>query len=88
MPEEQILPLRLLVSEPSEAREEWDQARIIDENLMEKLRRNDSHALDAPFRRYARLVMAIPFRTLRDHGEAEDTVRENVFVPLPKSGSI
>jgi RNA polymerase sigma-70 factor (ECF subfamily) len=47
-----------------------------DEELMERLCVRDSKALDALFRRYARLVMNIAFRTLRDHGEAEDTVQE------------
>jgi RNA polymerase sigma-70 factor (ECF subfamily) len=47
-----------------------------DEELMERLRERDSKALDTLFGRYARLVMSIAYRTLRDHGEAEDTVQE------------
>lgn len=47
-----------------------------DEELMARLCARDPRALDALFRRYARLVMSIAFRTLGDHGEAEDLVQE------------
>lgn len=47
-----------------------------DEELMAMLQARDPRALDTLFRRYARLVMRIAFRTLGDHAEAEDTVQE------------
>lgn len=47
-----------------------------DEELMARLCARDPRALDALFRRYARLVMSIACRTLGDHGEAEDLVQE------------
>lgn len=76
MPEERILHLPLLVRKASEGHEGRRERLPSDEDLMERLRFQDSHALDTLFRRYARLVMGIAFRTLRDHGEAEDTVQE------------
>jgi RNA polymerase sigma-70 factor, ECF subfamily len=63
----------LAVSEAPEVRLECSPS---DEELMERLRERDSEALDTLFNRYARLVMRIAFRTLRDHGEAEDAVQE------------
>jgi RNA polymerase sigma-70 factor, ECF subfamily len=76
MPEERMLHLPLLVRESSEARDERQERLPSDEDLMERLRAQDSNALDSLFRRYARLVMSIAFRALRDHGEAEDAVQE------------
>jgi RNA polymerase sigma-70 factor, ECF subfamily len=75
-PEERILPLPLLAREASEERHVRQERQPSDEDLMEGLRAQDSQALDALFRRYARLVMGIAFRTLRDHGEAEDSVQD------------
>lgn len=71
-----MLHLPLLVREASEGRDGRQERFPSDEDLMEKVREQDPHALDALFRRYARLVMGIAYRTLRDHGEAEDTVQE------------
>src|SRR5258708_6739695 len=76
MPEERMLHLPLLVRESSEGRDERQERLPSDEDLMERLRAQDSNALDSLFRRYARLVMSIAFRALRDHGEAEDAVQE------------
>jgi RNA polymerase sigma-70 factor (ECF subfamily) len=47
-----------------------------DEELLARLRTRDPRALDTLFRRYARLVMRVAFRTLRDRGEAEDAVQD------------
>lgn len=56
-----------------------------DEELMAGLQARDPRALDALFRRYARLVMSIALRTLRDHGEAEDTVQETFLYVYRKA---
>ena len=56
-----------------------------DEDLMEGVRTKDCSALDALFRRYARLVMAVAFRTLRDQGEAEDVVQETFLYLYEKA---
>jgi RNA polymerase sigma-70 factor (ECF subfamily) len=56
-----------------------------DEELMDRLRVRDPEALDTLFRRYARLVMGIAFRTLRDYGEAEDAVQETFLYIFRKA---
>jgi RNA polymerase sigma-70 factor (ECF subfamily) len=56
-----------------------------DEELMTRLQARDPRALDAIFRRYARLVMSIAFRTLHDRGEAEDTVQETFLYVYRKA---
>jgi RNA polymerase sigma-70 factor, ECF subfamily len=71
-----MLPLPLLAREASDGRHASHERQASDEELMERLRAQDSEALDHLFRRYGRLVMGIAFRTLRDHGEAEDTVQD------------
>ncbi|MDX6458359.1 MAG: polymerase sigma-70 factor, subfamily [Acidobacteriaceae bacterium] len=71
-----MLPLPLLAREASDGRHASHERQASDEELMERLRAHDSEALDHLFRRYGRLVMGIAFRTLRDHGEAEDTVQD------------
>jgi RNA polymerase sigma-70 factor, ECF subfamily len=73
---ERMLPLPLLAREASDGRHASHERQASDEELMERLRAQDSEALDHLFRRYGRLVMGIAFRTLRDHGEAEDTVQD------------
>jgi len=85
MPEERILHLPLLVREASEGRDGRHVRSPTDEDLMERLRFQDSHALEALFRRYARLVMGIAFRALRDRGEAEDTVQETFLYLFQKA---
>src|ERR1700694_1924020 len=74
--EEQMLPLPFLAHDASAGRDARHSFLPSDEDLMLRLRVQDSEALDALFRRYARLVMSIALRTLRDHGEAEDIVQE------------
>jgi RNA polymerase sigma-70 factor (ECF subfamily) len=71
-----MLPLPLLAREASDGRHASHEREASDEELMERLCAQDSEALDHLFRRYGRLVMGIAFRTLRDHGEAEDTVQD------------
>ena len=73
---ERMLSLPLLAREASDGRDASHERQASDEELMERLRAQDSEALDHLFRRYGRLVMGIAFRTLRDHGEAEDTVQD------------
>jgi RNA polymerase sigma-70 factor (ECF subfamily) len=85
MPEERILHLPLLAREASEGHEERHERSPSDEGLMERLRFQDSYALDALFRRYSRLVMGIAFRALRDRGEAEDTVQETFLYLFQKA---
>ena len=76
MPEPRILPIPFLAREAPQRLGEGYEIQPSDEDLMERLQVKDSAALDVLFRRYARLVMGIALRTLRDHGEAEDTVQE------------
>jgi RNA polymerase sigma-70 factor, ECF subfamily len=73
---ERMLPLPLWAREASDGRHARHERQASDEELMERLRAQDSEALDHLFRRYGRLVMGIAFRILRDHGEAEDTVQD------------
>jgi len=56
-------------------------ARVSDEELLALVKSGDGHALAALFDRYARLVLAIGFRTLKDHAEAEDLVQD-VFLHI------
>jgi RNA polymerase sigma-70 factor (ECF subfamily) len=84
-PEERLLPLPFLAREASQRRHHSEERHFSDEDLMERLRTKDSAALDLLFRRYARLVMSIAFRTLRDHGEAEDTVQETFLYLYQKA---
>jgi RNA polymerase sigma-70 factor (ECF subfamily) len=71
-----MLPLPLWAREATDGRHARHERQASDEELMQRLRAQDSEALDHLFRRYGRLVMGIAFRTLRDHGEAEDTVQD------------
>ena len=50
-----------------------------DEELMARLRANDSTALDLLFHRYSRLVLHIAVRILHDYGEGEEVVQETFF---------
>jgi RNA polymerase sigma-70 factor, ECF subfamily len=54
-------------------------ARHSDEQLLALLQSGDEQALASLFDRYARLVLTIGFRILRDYAEAEDLLQE-VFV--------
>lgn len=47
-----------------------------DDEIMARLRANDSDALAIIFDRYSRLVLGVAFRILRDRGEAEEVVQE------------
>ena len=58
-----------------------DPARISDEVLLSFLQAGDLEALSVLFSRYARLVLGIGLRILRDAGEAEDLVQD-VFLRL------
>jgi hypothetical protein len=71
-----MLPLPFLAHDTSVGRDDRHSFQPSDEDLMLRLRLQDSEALDALFHRYARLIMSIALRTLRDHGEAEDIVQE------------
>jgi RNA polymerase sigma-70 factor (ECF subfamily) len=84
-PDERLLPLPFVALEASPRRYQEEEHRLSDEDLMERLRVKDSAALDALFRRHARLVMGIAFRTLRDHAEAEDTVQETFLFLYQKA---
>jgi RNA polymerase sigma-70 factor (ECF subfamily) len=89
-------PARTLMGFPQiaadsvEVRERADQApaqelpvseRTTDEDLMLRLRQGNLEALSHLYRRYARLVMSICLRIVRDPSEAEDLVQD-VFVLL------
>ena len=56
-----------------------------DEELMVRLQASDSTALGLLFDRYARLVLGIALRVLRDYGEAEDVVQEVFFHVFQKA---
>jgi RNA polymerase sigma-70 factor, ECF subfamily len=56
-----------------------------DEDVMIRLQRNDSSALTCLYDRYSPTVLAIAFRILRDHGEAEEVVQEAFFQVFQKS---
>ncbi len=56
-----------------------------DEEVMARLKSNDSAALEILFGRYARLVLAIARGIVRDSGEAEDVVQEAFFYLYKKS---
>jgi RNA polymerase sigma-70 factor, ECF subfamily len=82
-PQQRTLPLLTLAAErgdPHTAAEPYaaDSQRDAEE-LAAKLRSRDPEALDALFGRYWRLVLGIALRTLRDYGEAQDTVQETFF---------
>lgn len=56
-----------------------------DESLLIALRDRDQEALEELFRRYARLVMSIGMRILRDAGEAEEIVQETYLFLYQKA---
>src|SRR6266566_4535297 len=56
-----------------------------DEDAMARLQVQDSNALNLLFDRYARLVLSIALRILRDYGEAEEVVQDVFFYVYRKS---
>jgi len=56
-----------------------------DEEAMAHLQARDSNALNLLFDRYARLVLSIALRILRDYGEAEEVVQDVFFYVYRKS---
>ena len=56
-----------------------------DEELMARVRSDDSTGLEFLFQRYCRLVFTVARGILRDHGEAEDVVQEAFFYLYKKS---
>lgn len=89
-PTERALPVSFLRTERRSGQadnsdeldpQEWDDARLLD---LLKIGRRE--ALAEAFRRYARLVMSIGLRILRDEGEAEEIVHE-VFLFLYERAS-
>jgi RNA polymerase sigma-70 factor, ECF subfamily len=56
-----------------------------DEEALARLKARDSSALNLLFDRYARLVLSIAARILRDYGEAEEIVQEVFFYVYRKS---
>jgi RNA polymerase sigma-70 factor (ECF subfamily) len=57
-----------------------------DEEAMAQLQARDSNALNVLLDRYARLVLSIALRILRDYGEAEEVVQDVFFYVYRKSG--
>ena len=90
-PREHCLFVPALAHDTAASRRESDAPEIreerqpSDEELMARLRTRDPRALDALFRRYARLVMSIALRTLGDHGEAEDALQETFLYVYRKA---
>ena len=66
---------------------ELPRAQPCDEELMARMQISEPEALGIMFDRYARLVMSIALRTLRDRGEAEDMVQE-VFLYLYRKAAL
>lgn len=56
-----------------------------DEDLVLRLRSEDSDALSALFQRYSKLVFGIALRVLRDTGEAEEVVQESFLYMYRKA---
>src|SRR5215475_3350171 len=56
-----------------------------DEQLMLRIQARDPDALDFLFGRYARLVLSIGLRIVKDYGEAEEIVQEVFFYVFQKS---
>ena len=56
-----------------------------DEEAIARLQARDSNALNLLFDRYARLVLSIALRILRDHGEAEEVVQDVFFYVYQKA---
>lgn len=59
--------------------------RLSDKELMARLQRKDSDALELLFDRYSRLVFGIALHILDDYGEAEEIVQEAFFCLYQKS---
>ena len=58
-----------------------------DEDAIARLQTQDSSALNCLFDRYARLVLSIALRILRDYGEAEEIVQD-VFLYLYRKSTL
>jgi len=58
---------------------------LSDEDALARLQARDSNALNLLFDRYARLVLSIALRILRDHGEAEEVVQDVFFYVYQKA---
>jgi len=58
---------------------------LTDEAAIARLQAQDSSALNLLFDRYARLVLSIALRILRDHGEAEEVVQDVFFYVYQKA---
>jgi len=56
-----------------------------DEDAIARLQARDSTALNLLFDRYARLVLSIALRILRDYGEAEEVVQDVFFYVYQKA---
>lgn len=56
-----------------------------DEEAIARLQARDSNALNLLFDRYARLVLSIALRILRDHGEAEEVAQDVFFYVYQKA---
>lgn len=56
-----------------------------DEEAIARLQARDSNALNLLFDRYARLVLSVALRILRDHGEAEEVVQDVFFYVYQKA---
>jgi RNA polymerase sigma-70 factor (ECF subfamily) len=57
---------------------------LSDVEVMSRLQKHDSDALNCLFDRYSRLVLRIAFRILHDYGEAEEVVQEVFFQVFQK----
>src|SRR5258708_36363539 len=80
-----VLPLLRARTSQSPVTEKVAASGQSDEDAIARLQARDSNALSLLFDRYARLVLSIALRILRDYGEAEEVVQDVFFYVYRKS---
>jgi RNA polymerase sigma-70 factor (ECF subfamily) len=69
----EALPARLLATDRMQSR---PSAEPSDADLLQRIARSDRAAFELLYRRYARAVLSLALRLLRDRGRAEDATQE------------
>jgi RNA polymerase sigma-70 factor (ECF subfamily) len=80
-----VLPLLRARTSQSPVTEKVGASGQSDEDAIARLQARDSNALSLLFDRYARLVLSIALRILRDYGEAEEVVQDVFFYVYQKA---
>jgi RNA polymerase sigma-70 factor (ECF subfamily) len=80
-----VLPLLRARTSQSPVTEKVAASGQSDEDAIARLQARDSNALSLLFDRYARLVLSIALRILRDYGEAEEVVQDVFFYVYQKA---